>query len=204
LGRNAFNAYVLVPIRVEEEGNPMHTMTQSSMLLTVMLCMIFVITGCSSNDTPQGGRYRNDEMCFSIEFHQGWEVIEGDGYEYALVEAVSPWEDEDDEFAEHISVDAEDLSRATDLATYHAEILEEQARAIPGFHIEEKGRTTIDAVPAEYVVFSFESEGYPMTAIGYTMISGGRGYLIAGLAQAHKFILYRDVFEKTAASFRIE
>jgi hypothetical protein len=169
-----------------------------------MLCIALTIAGCTSDDAPEAGRYHNDDMGFSIEFHQGWEIIEGDGYEYALVEAVSPWEGDDDEFAEHVSVDAEDLPGHIDLATYHAEILEEQARVIPGFHIEEEGRVTLDAVPAEYVVFNFESEGYPMTAIGYTLVKNGRGYLIAGLAQAHKFVLYRDVFQKTAASFRTD
>jgi hypothetical protein len=143
-------------------------------------------------------------MSFSIEFHPGWEILEGDGYEYALVEAVSPWEGDDDEFAEHISVDVEDLQGATDLDTYHAETVEAQAEAIPGFYVEEEGRLTISGMPARYVVFGFESEGYPMTAIGYTLIENGRGYLIAGLAQAHKFVLYRQVFQNTAESFRID
>ena len=166
--------------------------------------MALVIAACAGENMPDRGRYHNAEMCFSIEFHPGWEIIEGDGYEYALVEAVSPWDGDDDEFAEHISVDVEDLPAGTDLDEYHAETVEAQAQVIPGFYVEEEGRTAIGGVPARYVVFGFESDGYPMTAIGYTMIKDGRGYLIAGLAETPNFILYRDVFQKTAASFRID
>jgi hypothetical protein len=173
-------------------------------LFPVALLMAIIIAGCTGEHLPDTGRYHNNEMCFSIEFHQGWEVIEGDGYEYALVEAVSPWDGDDDQFAEHISVDVEDLSAGTDLDAYHAETVEAQAEVIPGFYVEEQGNATIGGMPARYVVFAFESEGYPMTAIGYTLVDNGRGYLIAGLAQAHKFVLYRDVFQKTAASFRID
>ena len=173
-------------------------------LFAVVACLALLTVGCAADRPPESGRYHHDEMCFSIEFHQGWEVIEGDGYEYALVEAVSPWEDDDDEFAEHVSVDIEDISGYADLETYHAETLDEQARVIPGFSVEEEGELTIGGVPARYVVFNFESEGYPMTAIGYTLIKNGKGYLIAGLAQAPKFVLYRGVFHKTALSLRID
>jgi hypothetical protein len=173
-------------------------------LFPAALCMVIIITGCSSESVPEAGKYRNAEMAFSIEFHPGWEIIEGDGYEYAIVEAVSPWDGDEDEFAEHISVDVEDLPGSTDLDAYHAETVEAQAEAIPGFCVEEEGRVTIGGVPARYVVFGFESDGYPMTAIGYTLIKNGKGYLIAGLAEAHKFVLYRDVFQQTAATFRID
>jgi hypothetical protein len=173
-------------------------------LFSAALFMAILMAGCVGENVSDEGRYSNSEMSFSIEFHPGWEIIEGDGYEYALVEAVSPWDGEDDMFAEHVSVDVEDLRGDTDLDAYHTETVEAQAEAIPGFYVEEEGRTTIGGVAARYVVFGFESEGYPMTAIGYTLIKDGKGYLIAGLAEAHTFVLYKDVFQQTAASFRID
>ena len=182
----------------------MHKTNNGRWIFAVALCMAVFTAGCAGEDVTDTGRYRNTEMSFSIEFHPGWEIIEGDGYEYALVEAVSPWDGEDDEFAEHISVDVEDIRGDTDLDEYHAETIEAQAEAIPGFYVEEEGRITLGDVPARYVVFGFECDGYPMTAIGYTLVKNGRGYLIAGLAQAHTFVLYRDVFQHTARSFRID
>jgi len=176
----------------------------SRKLVPAALSLAVIMAGCASENASETGRYHNDEVGFSIEFHPGWEVVEGDGYEYALVEAVSPWDGDDDEFAEHVSVDIEDVDGGTDLDSYHAETIEAQAEAIPGFYIEEEGSMSIGGVPAKYVIFGFESEGYPMTAIGYTLLKNGRGYLIAGLAQAHTFVLYRDVFQHTAASFRID
>lgn len=193
-----------MPICLVEAVNTMRMTKSSRRLFPAAFLMAIIIAGCTSENVPETGRYHNDQMCFSIEFHQGWEVMEGDGYEYALVEAVSPWDGDDDEFAEHISVDVEDLSASTDLDAYHAETVEAQAEVMPGFYIEEEGKVTIGGVPARFVVFGFESGGYPMTAIGYTLVKNGRGYLIAGLAQAHKFVLYRDVFRKMAASFRMD
>jgi hypothetical protein len=193
-----------MPIGLVEVVSTMQTTVAWRYLIPAMFCIGLSLAGCTSEDVPEAGRYYNEEMDFSIKFHPGWEIVEGDGYEYALVEGVSPWEDEDDEFSEHMTVDVEQLSGSVDLEAYHAETVEAQAEAIPGFYVEEEGRLTIGGVPAKYVVFGFDSDGYPMTAIGYTLVSNGRGYLIAGLAQAHKFVLYRDVFQKTADSFRIE
>jgi hypothetical protein len=164
-----------MPIWLVEEVRTMKIRKYSRLLLPVVLGSALVMAGCASDDVAETGRYHNDDMCFSIEFHPGWEVIEGDGYEYALVEAVSPWESDDDEFAEHISVDVEEVSGSADLDQYHAETVEAQAEVIPGFYIEEEGAMTIGGVPARFVVFDFETEGYPMTAIGYTLIKNGRG-----------------------------
>jgi hypothetical protein len=176
----------------------------SKKVLPAALCLLVIAAGCREESALDAGRYHHKAGGFSIEFYQGWEIIEGDGYEYALVEAVSPWEDAEDEFAEHITVDVEEIASGTDLESYQAETLQEQAEAVPGFRLLEEGRTRVAGVPAAYVVFDFETEGYPMTAIGYALVKEGRGYLIAGLAQAHKFVLYRDVFQEMASTLRID
>jgi hypothetical protein len=130
--------------------------------------------------------------------------MEGDGVETALVEATSPWEDDLDEFSEHITVDLEDLDREPDLDVYFARLVEDQGEYLHAFRTVETGELTIDGVDARWFTFEFTSDGYPMKAVGYTFIKDKRAYLIAGIAQAHQFMFYEGVFEKTARSFRFE
>ena len=182
----------------------MHTNKRFTLVLIIAIGIGVFLTGCTSEQASESGRYHNPDMGFSITFHDGWEVVEGDGIDLALVEAASPWEDDRDEFAEHISVDVEELAWQPDLETYFAETVDEQGEYLPRFRAEEKGSTTIDGVDARWIVFCFESEGYPMRAIGYTFLKDRKAFLIAGVAQARTFALYRSVFDQTAKSFHFE
>jgi hypothetical protein len=182
----------------------MHTNKRVTFVLLMAVGTGMLLTGCSSERASDSNRYHNRDMGFSMRFHDGWEVVEGDGIDLALVEAVSPWEDDHDEFAEHMSVDVEELPWQPDLETYFAETIDEQGEYLPRFRAEEKGSIEIDGVDARWVVFAFESEGCPMRAVGYTFLKDKKAFLIAGVAQAHKFVLYKAVFDQMAASFRFD
>jgi hypothetical protein len=159
---------------------------------------------CSSERAQEPGRYYNNADGFSVKFHPGWSVIEGDGIETALVEATSPWEDDLDEFSEHVTVDLEDLGSEPELEVYFAQLVEDQGEYLPAFRTVETGEITIDGVDARWFTFEFINDGHPMKAVGYTFIKDKRAYLIAGIAQAHQFMFYQGVFEQTARSFRFE
>ncbi len=159
---------------------------------------------CSSEQAAEPGRYYSRSEGFSVRFHTGWEVTEGDGVETALVEATSPWEDDLDEFSEHVTVDIEDLDREPELEVYFARLVDDQGSCLPEFRASETGDMMIDGVDVRWFKFEFTSDGYPMKAIGYTFIKNKRAYLIAGIAQAHQFMFYEGVFEETAKSFRFE
>jgi hypothetical protein len=182
----------------------MRTTHYLALAVVATIGIAFILASCASEQASDPGRYYNGDMGFSIKFHSGWEVVEGDGIELALVEAISPWEDDSDEYAEHISVDVEDLGWQPDLETYFAEMVDEQGDYLDGFRPGEKGSTEIDGVDARWIVFDFSSEGYPMRAVGYTFLNDRKAFLIAGVAQADKFVLYQHVFEQTAESFRFE
>jgi len=159
---------------------------------------------CSREQAGEPGRYYSRSQGFSVRFHTGWKVTEGDGIETALVEATSPWEDDLDEFSEHMTVDVEDLDREPELDAYFVELMESQGGCLPEFRALETGDTVIDGTDARWFKFEFTSDGYPMMAIGYAVIKNKRACLIAGIAQAHQFMFYEGVFEETALSFRFE
>jgi len=159
---------------------------------------------CSSDQASEPGRYYSRADGFSVKFHTGWTVTEGDGIETALVEATSPWEDDLDEFSEHVTVDLEDLDREPELEVYFAQLVEDQGDCLPAFRTVETGEAMIDGVDARWFKFEFTTDSYPMKAVGYTFIKNKQAYLIAGIAQAHQFMFYEGVFEETARSFRFE
>jgi hypothetical protein len=172
--------------------------------LIVLAVSGFIAISCSSEQAREPGRYYNHADGFSVRFHPGWTVTEGDGIETALVEATSPWEDDLDEFSEHITIDLEDLHREPELEAYFARLVEDQGDYLPAFRAVESGEAVIGGVDARWFTFEFTTDGYPMKAVGYTFINDKTAYLIAGIAQAHQFMFYQGVFEETARSFRFE
>jgi hypothetical protein len=150
------------------------------------------------------GRYYDKDSGFSIKFPDEWSVREGYQEDEALVESVSPWEDDLDEFADHVSVDVEKLVPEVSLEAYFDETMEYQMDELPGFELRERGDTDLDNTDAMYVVFDFESEGGMVTVLGYATVKGSRGYLISCVAQTSKFHMYEDKFEEVAHSFKFE
>jgi hypothetical protein len=174
------------------------------MAAVAVLTCCAVLTGCSGDSDGEPGRYSSSTYGFSIVFPQGWEIVEGDGEEVAMVEATSPWEDDDDEFSEHITVDVEDITKGTTVEVYFEETMEAQASMIPGFKTKARGRTTIDGRDAIWVEFDMEEEGGSLTVLGYAMVKGNRGYLITCIAQDRKYVSYEDVFRQAVQTFRCE
>jgi len=182
----------------------MHIIKTPNCCLIALAAAGLIAFSCSSEQAREPGRYYNHAGGFSVRFHPGWTVTEGDGIETAKVEATSPWEDDLDEFSEHITVDLEDFDREPELEIYFAELVEDQGDYLQAFRTVETGEAIIDGVEARWFTFEFTTDGYPMKAVGYTFIQDKRAYLIAGIAQAHQFMFYQGVFEETAMSFRFE
>jgi hypothetical protein len=163
-----------------------------------------LLVGCSGKSAPEPGRYYDRDRQFSIKFPDEWMIREGDGEEWPKVEAVSPWENDYDEFSEHVTVDVEYLPVDTDLDTYFEETVEWQIDDTPGYRERGRGDAEIDDVPAKWVTFDFESEGGTVTVMGYSLLEGKTGYLISCVAQAAKFSSYKREFEDIVKSFRVE
>jgi hypothetical protein len=176
--------------------------TRFSVLLVSALVLGSIT--CSRERAVDPERYYDRASGFSIKYPESWSIIEGHSEDEPLVEGLSPWEDDYDEFAEHVTVDVELVEAGTSLEAYFHETIEAQAAEIPGFQLTEQARMKIDGEDAIWIVFSLESEGGMITVLAYTMIRGERGYLVSCVAQATKFGSYRPLFEEVARTFRFE
>jgi hypothetical protein len=163
-----------------------------------------LFAGCSGKSAAEPGRYYDRDRQFSIKFPEEWMIREGDGEEWPKVEAVSPWEDDYDEFSEYVTVDVEELPDASDLDTYFAETVRWQTDETPSYNERSRGDTEIDEVAAKWIAFDFESEGGIITVVGYSLVKGDTGYLISCVAQATKFESYKSQFDRIVNSFRLE
>jgi hypothetical protein len=173
--------------------------------MVVVTCMFCIaLAGCSGDSGQEAGRYSSSEHEFSMVFPPGWTVAEGDGDIEPHVEATSPWEDDDDEFSEHIAVDVEPVVPGMTAETYFEKTIDAQSADIPGFNTTASGRTVIDGRDAFWIEFDLEEESGNLTVLGYAMVKGSRGYLVSCVAQARKYVSYEDVFRQAVQTFKFE
>lgn len=176
----------------------------ADLFVLLLLAVGLGLVTCSHEAAIDPDRYYDKANGFSIKYPEAWSVCEGHAEDDPMVEGLSPWEDDYDEFAEHMTVDVELIEAGTSLDSYSEETIEAQMAEIPGFEVTERGRATLDGEDAVWIVFDFESEGGMVTVLGYSLVKGERGYLISGVAQSSKFSSYRNRFEQIAESFRFE
>ncbi|MFH1313403.1 MAG: PsbP-related protein [Candidatus Eisenbacteria bacterium] len=177
---------------------------------TIILMLIAIaiegltLPGCSRNSAPEPGRYYDRAERFSIRFPEDWMIREGDGEEYANVEAVSPWESDYDEFSEYVTVDVEELEGDMDLAGYFELTSDLQTEDTPAYRETGRGDAVIDDINAKWIAFDFEDEGGPISVLGYALVEDNNGYLISCVAQTSKFARYKSRFDYIVNSFRPE
>ena len=170
-------------------------------LSVVFVCVL--LAGCGGSK-KEPDRYYHDTTGFSIQFPDGWMLREGDGVQASLVEGVSPWESEDDQFSEYVAVDVDELTGKVELEEYFNEYCTEQAAEFSNYEEIERGERTIGGKPAMYLLFEFGMEEGFNRALAFMLVKDKRAYLVSCLAEVSKFDDYRDTFEEAVSSFRIE
>lgn len=182
----------------------MNALSRNTCMIAGMIVACCLLSTCSGETVRIPGRYYHDGMQFSIEFPKEWEIREGDGMELSLVEAVSPWENDEDAFSEYIGVDVEELSEKVKLGELFESMRENQALEFSTFKELDKGDIKIERQDAKYLLFEFDMSEGRIRVMSYTLVKGKRGYLISCVAEASKYDRYKEAFEAAAASFRFE
>ncbi len=170
-------------------------------IIAALACFLLIFS-CSKKREP--GRYYSDESGFSIIFPEEWEIKEGDGESTPIVEAVSPWEADSDRFSEYVSVDIEDFPVKMTLEEYFAEVRLANSENYPQYKEHDKGETEINNQEAMWTRFDVGSPEGVMSALGFVMIKGKRGYSISCVAEDAKYDSFEETFEDIVHSFRIE
>lgn len=90
-------------------------MRKGTFFFCVPAGLFISLKGCSRQEP---GRYYNDKHDFSIKIPAGREINEGNWPHETPLIAISPWENDDDQYAEYIAVDAEKLWEPLTLREY--------------------------------------------------------------------------------------
>jgi hypothetical protein len=178
------------------------TALSNRLIIIAVLLSICVIFSCGKEREP--GRYYSEAGKFSIVFPKDWEIVEGDGVSEPLVEAVSPWEDDEDRFSEYVSVDIEDFSEKMSLEEYFEKVREANSADYPDYEEYDTGDKLINNQIAKWTRFDVGSSEGVMAALGFVMIKGKRGYLISCVSDGSKYDIYKMTFDDIVSSFRIE
>lgn len=174
----------------------------SRMRLAGRLLTIILTLGFLSDALAGHGRYLNREKGFSIEFPDGWKIMQ-DEME-ATVLALSPVESRDDMFCEAVSVTVNELPARMTLAEYFYKTNELARDTFEDFKPEGSGTVRINDTEAKWIMFSYRMGQGRVRALGYCLVNGQRGFLITCDTEPRKFVKYRSQLVDTAMSFRFE
>ena len=178
---------------------------QGKAVLTAVIaavCLINIL--CSGKKSLEPGHYYSTEKKFSIIFPEGWEIKVEGSIDAPFVEAVSPWEDDEDPFSEYIGIDIDQLPGEITLSELFDSMLEEQAKEFEYFSEVERGDIKLGGEDARYLIFDIGMEEGRNRVISYTLINREKSILISCVAEDIKFEDYRGRFEESAGTFRFE
>ncbi|MBN2070565.1 MAG: hypothetical protein JW814_03820 [Candidatus Krumholzibacteriota bacterium] len=159
---------------------------------------------CSGKKPQDPGRYYSPDKEFSIVFPDGWQVKVEDSFGGSFTEAVSPWESDEDIFSEYIGIDIEEMPQKTGLSDLFDSMVEEQAGEFDYFAEIERGDIRINGEEAKFLIFDIAMAEGKNRVISYTMVRGRKSCLISCVAEDLKYDEYKNMFERSAATFRFE
>lgn len=163
---------------------------------------MIVFTGLINCSRKEPGRYYNKKKGFSIKFPGDWEKKEN--YLGAVVFALSPLENQEDQFRENVNIIVEDIHDDTKPKDYYQTSLSELKKSVSDFVMHENGYTSINRINMKRGIFSYRLEGFRIKTLQYAYIQERRGYIISFTSIPDNFPEYRSQFEKIAQSFRLE
>ncbi|MBN2185017.1 MAG: hypothetical protein JW746_06780 [Candidatus Krumholzibacteriota bacterium] len=175
-----------------------------ALLAAVAAAFCLINIQCSGKKSLEPGRFYSTEKKFSIIFPEGWEVRTEDWADGCHIEAVSPWEDDEDLFSEYIGVDVQPVEGGSSLSEVFAGMLDEQAKEFEYFKEIERGDIRLNGNDARYLIFDIGMEEGQNRVISYTLVKKGKSFLIGCVAEDVKFEDYRERFEESAGTFRFE
>ena len=163
----------------------------------------FILKGTTTfkQDTPNKlSRYYSKDKGFSIKFPNKWEKKEG--FERAVVIALSPREGPSDEFRENVGVDMVyilDLEKSMQIYS-----TANMNKAIPNYQEHGRGQIVIDGQDAKWLIYSCEIKTRETVQLIYMLAKNRYMCVITCVAAPSQFLRYKNQFEEIAQSFKFE
>jgi hypothetical protein len=160
-----------------------------------------VAAGCGS-EKPKTETYASQERGFSVTFPCDWQKSTT-GYGMDL-EVVPPNQVDSGGFRDALFVRVEGIGKTMLLDEFFAAKVAKMAAVVPEFKEIEKGPTNLNGQDARRLVWSYAHGNTPVQSMAYFLLSGQRGYTIAGSARVDRFAQRTPAFEEVMATFKVE
>lgn len=157
--------------------------------LIIPLLLAVLLPGCANSD----GRTISVTGA-TLVVPKEWRV--NDKVQYLLVQAISPLENGGDSFQENISLTVEEFATPSAAAGALDTALEQMKKTLPKFALVERSNNRC--------VYTFEIYEFKLEQVKYAYVSGKKMYVLTCSALPTTFDRYLPVFEKIAASVRID
>jgi hypothetical protein len=172
----------------------------SSLGAAAVLAAIF-LAGCGP-EAPKSETYASQALGFSVTFPAEWAKTTGGlGMDLALR---PPDQADEETFRDVLFVHVERLADAMPLDDFFAVKAARGAKAMPDYKEIEKGAVKLNGQDARRLVWSYTHEETPVQTMAYFLVSGNRGYMIAGSARAERFSQRKAAFEGIMATLKVE
>lgn len=102
------------------------------------------------------------------------------------------------------NVVTESLPAGISLEEYFAASLELVGLFLPGYEEHDRGRETLNGIPALWLIYSWDMDGTRFKNLAYLMAQAGMGYVLTFTAASDDFDAALPVFRSIAASFRFD
>jgi hypothetical protein len=162
-----------------------------------------LLAGCSSGPaTPPSETYTSREEGFSVTYPSDWvKSTTGFGMNVSLT---PPDQTGGTAFRDLIFVRVEGLAEEMPLDDFFSVKVARGAKAMADYKEIEKGAVKLNGQDARRLMWSYSHNETPVTSMAYFLVSGRRGYMIAGSAQVDRFAHRKASFEAVMSTFKVE
>jgi hypothetical protein len=170
-------------------------------LVAAAVLAALVAAGCGS-EKPKTETYVSQDRGFSVTFPCDWQKSTT-GYGMDL-EVVPPNQADSGGFRDALFVRVEGIGKTMSLDEFFVAKVAKMAAVVPDFKEIEKGPTNLNGQDARRLVWSYAHGNTPVQSMAYFLVSGQRGYTIAGSARVDRFAQREPAFEEVMATFKVE
>jgi hypothetical protein len=161
-----------------------------------------ISTNSKVSYVPEEGRYYNSTHKFSIVFPEGWPVeVEDFGTTFR---ATNPNYKDNQLILEAITVSVEDLPYKMKLDFFYDQLFKAARSMYRDFNEIEKSKIELSGEDTYRAVYTYTDSGDRIKSMGYTLVNDDKAYFIVCVVEDDNYSKFKEIFEKSALSFRFE
>jgi hypothetical protein len=176
---------------------------KTNLITLILTCFLTIFTlSCGSLIKKNYSLYENDTEKISIQYPANWEkrVQEAD---YPFFMALSPFEDDQDNFRENVNIVTEPAAGYTLEKYYQANLLS-MKNILQDFKILLEGTAVINNNPAKWLIYNHTYNNNIIKVKAYFFHNGQNGIVFTATANPASFKKYEAVFDEIVSTLRFK